>query len=105
MADHTLAWGRQLMQDRTDIDEAGLQRFVDNMWRKSDFVYSVSREFVRSCRTPMLVLPGNDRAHPHEIGVEVAELAPNAEMIDPWKEPPEILSAALERIRGFFAAQ
>jgi pimeloyl-ACP methyl ester carboxylesterase len=102
IADAYLRWGQELMEKRQDIDQATLDGFVENMWRKHEFVFSVDRDFVRSCQTPMLVLPGNDRAHPHEIGVEVAELAPNAEMVDPWKEPPQAMQDALNRIRRFF---
>jgi hypothetical protein len=43
----------------------------------SDFVFSVGRDFVRSLRTPTLVLPGRDLAHPEEIALETARLAPN----------------------------
>jgi pimeloyl-ACP methyl ester carboxylesterase len=101
MANHALSWGKGLMEGRSDFDEKTVEKFADNMWRGRDFVFSVSRDFVKSCATPMLVLPGNDRAHPHEIGVEVADLAPNAEMVDPWKEPPEVHARALERVRDF----
>src|SRR4030095_15953830 len=33
---------------------------------RPDFVYSVSREFVRSCQTPMLVMPDDTPAHPYQ---------------------------------------
>jgi pimeloyl-ACP methyl ester carboxylesterase len=102
IADAYVRWGKELQEKRGENDEALLERFVENMWRSRDFVFSVGRDFVRACQTPMLVLPGNDRAHPHEIGMEVAELAPKAELIDPWKEPQELKDKALERIRGFF---
>ena len=50
--------------------------------------------------TPLLVLPGNDRPHPHEVGVEVADLAPSSERMDPWKAP-ELIPQTVERIRAF----
>ncbi len=55
---------------------------------------------MRSCQTPLLVLPGDDRPHPHEVGVEVADLAPNAERRDPWKDP-ELIPGTVEPIRAF----
>jgi hypothetical protein len=72
-----------------------------NQYRSpADFVYSVTRDEVRSIQTPMLVLPGIDRAHPYEVGVEVADLAPNSERIDPWKQP-ELMQKTVAGIREY----
>jgi pimeloyl-ACP methyl ester carboxylesterase len=102
MYESGIAWGKDLMAKRPDVDEATVEKLLTNMYRSpADFVYSVTRDFVRSCRTPLLVLPGIDRPHPHDVGVEVADLAPNSERIDPWKEPPELIPQVVERIREF----
>jgi pimeloyl-ACP methyl ester carboxylesterase len=77
------------------------QRFSEAMWADGDFVVSVSRESAHACEIPLLVLPGGDEGHPYEIGVEVAELAPNAEIIDPWRDTPERLANTIEQTRGF----
>src|SRR5262249_24363642 len=50
-----------------------------------EFVHSVTREFVAGCRTPMLLLPGNDTAHPASISDEVLRLAPRIEYLKVWK--------------------
>ena len=47
-----------------------------------DFVFNVSRDFVRQCSTPMLVLLGNDRYHPSVTSREIADLAPNAQLVE-----------------------
>ena len=62
--------------------------FCENMFG-TDFVFSVTRDFVRTVRTPMLVLPGRDLAHPEEIGLETAKLAPNAELRMGWYDDVE----------------
>jgi hypothetical protein len=31
-----------------------------------DFVFTVTRDFVRNCRTPVLILPDDIPAHPYE---------------------------------------
>jgi pimeloyl-ACP methyl ester carboxylesterase len=93
-------WANQLVQKRTDVDMARLEAFGKRMW-SGDFVLSVTREFVRSCKTPLLVLPGIDLAHPTAIGREVAALAPRAELLEPWKEPAELVPHTVERIRRF----
>jgi pimeloyl-ACP methyl ester carboxylesterase len=76
-----------------------LDAYAANLYAH-DFVYNVSRDFVRSCETPLLVLPGDDAAHPHEIAEEIARLAPNAELIPDWKEGAA-REAALARVREF----
>jgi hypothetical protein len=63
-------------------------------------VFSVNREFVRQCKTPLLVMPGDDPPHPQAIGEEIIELAPNAEALRHWKGP-EHLQAAIERVSTF----
>jgi len=45
-----------------------------------DFLYSVTRDFMRNCQTRILVLPDDIPAHPHQSSVDVASLAPNAEI-------------------------
>ena len=93
-------WANQLVQQRTDVDMARLEAFGKRMW-SGDFVLSVSREFVRSCPTPLLVLPGIDLAHPTAIGREIASLAPRAELVESWKEPADLIPQTVERIRRF----
>jgi hypothetical protein len=67
-----------------------------------DFVFNVSREFVRTCEIPMLVLLGNDRYHPSVTSREIVELAPHAELVEHWKEP-EVIGQTIERVRSFLA--
>ena len=68
----------------------------------SDFVFSVPRSFVESMQTPTLVLPGRDLAHPEAIGLESAQLAPNADLKMGWQDD---LDEAGEAVRSFLAAQ
>jgi fermentation-respiration switch protein FrsA (DUF1100 family) len=70
---------------------------------EGDFVLSVSRDFVRNCATPLLVLPGVDRYHPTATGREVAELARDASLIEPWKDP-EHVATATAAVRDFLEA-
>ena len=84
---------------RPDLDAAAVEAFGRNMWER-DFVFSVTREFVRRCSVPCLVLPGTDTPHPAVIGAELAELLPNAERLDKWKGP-EHLDEQCERVIMF----
>ena len=42
-----------------------------------DFVFTVTRDFVKNCQTPILVLPDDVPPHPYKVAMEVAMLAPN----------------------------
>ena len=80
-----------------------IETYLHNVYRvRPDFVYSVSREFAKSCQTPMLVLPDDVPAHPLAASVDVASLCPNAEItVFPWKEPPELKARTINRARSF----
>jgi hypothetical protein len=74
--------------------------FCENLFG-SDFVFSVSREFVRHLPTPLLVLPGQDLAHPEAVAVETAELAQKADFKMGWQDD---LAGAGEAVRSFLEA-
>jgi pimeloyl-ACP methyl ester carboxylesterase len=96
-------WGDGLLAERPDISKEELVRFGQNMWG-GDFVLNVSKEFVAGVQTPMLVMPGNDPAHPRSVGLEVAELLPNSELLVDWREPPEIVPQTIEKVRAYLKA-
>src|SRR5215471_4855120 len=67
-----------------------------------DFLYSVSRNFLRNCRTPMLVLPDEVPGHPLQTSIDVVSLAPNTEItVFPWKKPEELKQRTIDRVRRF----
>jgi pimeloyl-ACP methyl ester carboxylesterase len=94
-------WAKSLGNDHPEATEPVLDAFYQNLYGPG-FVYSVDRAFVSSCRTPCLVLAGNDEAHPLPISEEVARLLPNAEFVQEWKTG-EALTAAKVRIKEFLA--
>jgi hypothetical protein len=61
---------------------AMVDTFLTNMYggARADFVYSMTRDFVRNCQTPILVLPDDVPAHPYAVAMETAHLAPNAQV-------------------------
>jgi pimeloyl-ACP methyl ester carboxylesterase len=91
-------WVKSL-EDHPEATEAVLEAFYRNLYGPG-FVYSVDRAFVATCRTPCLVLAGNDEAHPFPISEEVARLLPDAELVPEWKTGAA-LEAAKPRIRQF----
>lgn len=95
------AWAKSLGNDHPEATEQVLDAFYQNLYGPG-FVYSVDRAFVSSCRTPCLVLAGNDEAHPFPISEEVATLLPHAEFITEWKTGAALASAKV-RIQEFLA--
>ena len=66
-------WGPELCARRPDITMEMVDDFLTNMYReRADFVYTVTRDFVRSCQTPMLVLPDDTPRHPYAVAMEIA---------------------------------
>ena len=88
---NTERWAPQLCEKRSHITMAQVHDFLTNMYTdRADFVFTVSRDFVRSLQTPLLIAPDNVPAHPYEAAMEVAEIAPNSETtIFPWKDSQE----------------
>ena len=65
-----------------------------------DFIFGVPRSSVASCRTPLLVFAGHDRYHPVSISRELTALAPQAELVEQWKEG-DAVEMAKQRIAKF----
>jgi pimeloyl-ACP methyl ester carboxylesterase len=98
-------WGPELVRRRPDISMEMVDAFLTKMYRNVDFVYSATRDFVRNCQTPVLILPDDSPPHPYAVAMEAAMLAPKAEVsMFPWKEPPERIPLAVRQIRSFLRA-
>ncbi|PWU07673.1 MAG: alpha/beta hydrolase [Terriglobia bacterium] len=99
-------WGPELVKSRPDVTMETVEKFLTRMYRTNpDFVFTVTRDFVRNCRTPVLILPDDIPAHPYAVAMEAAMLAPNSEVsIFPWKEPKERIPLAVRQIRSFLRA-
>ena len=100
------SWAPALLPHRPELDMAQVEQYLHNLYRvQPDFVYSVSRDFAKSCRTPMLVMPDDSPAHPYPVSMAIASLCPNAEVtVYPWKEPPELKARTIDRARSFLKA-
>src|SRR6058998_1044511 len=100
------AWGPDLVKRRPDITMEMVEKYLTKMYRNNpDFVLTVTRDFVRTCQTPVLILPDDVPAHPYKVAMEAAMLAPKAEVsMYPWKEPKERIPLAVRQIRSFLRA-
>jgi pimeloyl-ACP methyl ester carboxylesterase len=92
-ADEVRAW--------PEIEPRLLQGFHQHMFG-GEFIFSVTREFVRACPIPMLLMPGDDVVHPTEVSDDLKH-APNIEVLAPWKGAA-LRDAAMRRVREFLIA-
>jgi pimeloyl-ACP methyl ester carboxylesterase len=99
-------WGPDLVKRRPEITMPMVEKFLFGLYRANpDFVFTVTRDFVRNCQTPVLILPDDIPPHPYAVAMECALLAPKAEVsMFPWKEPKERIPLAVRQIRSFLKA-
>jgi len=96
-------WAAEYRAEHPDVSMEIIEQYLHNLYEvQPDFVYSVSRDFVRTCQTPMLVLPDDTPAHAYQTAIDIASLAPNAEAsVYPWREPPELKAQIINQVRDF----
>lgn len=99
-------WGQEFRERHPEVSKQTIENYLHNLYReRPDFVYSVSRDFARACQTPILVLPDDTPSHAYQTCVDIASLAPNAEVtVYPWKDPPELKARTIARVRKFLKA-
>jgi pimeloyl-ACP methyl ester carboxylesterase len=99
-------WPAQIHAKRPEIPIETAERFTTSMFETNpDFVFTVTRDFVRGCRNPVLILPDDVPAHPYAVAMECAMLAPKSEVsLFPWKQPKERIPLAVRQIHSFLKA-
>jgi hypothetical protein len=73
-----------MLERDPSLTEATIKKFGHNMFG-GEFVFSVTRDFVRRCTTPLLLQPGTDKPHPAETSAEIARLAPTGAGPHTWR--------------------
>ena len=99
-------WGPEFVKRRPDVTMDTIQTYLTKMFRtNADFVFTVTRDFVHNCQTPVLILPDDVPAHSYAVAMEAAMLAPRSEVsMFPWKEPKERIPLAVRQIHSFLRA-
>jgi pimeloyl-ACP methyl ester carboxylesterase len=95
-------WASKIIDDHPEAAPADWEQFRSNMW-DGEFVLTATPRDVAAMSTPMLVAMGNDVFHPAATSRQIAELAPNAQLIEHWREPEHVRSTD-STIRAFLAA-
>ena len=101
-----VSWITQINAKRPEISTQTADQFVTKMFETdADFVFTVTRDFVRSCQNPVLILPDDVPPHPLAPAMECVMLEPKSEVsIFPWKEPKERIPLAVRQIHSFLKA-
>src|SRR5687768_10415388 len=96
-------WAAALVKRRPDITAEMADQFLTRMFRNNpDFVFTVTRDFVKSCQTPVLVLPDDSAGHSLPVAIESAMLAPKGQLsMYPWKDTPAKIPLAVRHVRSF----
>lgn len=94
-------WSAEIAPQHPEAIPSDWAAFGDNMWN-GEFVLTATREQVAAIRTPILVMMGNDQYHPSSASREVAALAPDATLIERWRDD-DVLAEAHATITTFLA--
>lgn len=94
-------WAAHIRDRQPDLTDEAADSFRERMFG-GDFVFSVDRDFVRRCPVPLLVLAGDDNFHPREVAEEIADLAPQADLVIEWAGTDRY-EATRETIREFLS--
>ncbi len=84
------------------LDLKELEAFGKRMFA-GDFLFAVPRDFLKACKLPILLMPGDDTMHPEEVSAEIVRLAPQTEVVKPWKGAQH-RENAIQRAKDFFLA-
>lgn len=95
-------WAVNLRRQMPEVEEATWLSFRENMYGGDKVLFNVDTDFVAKCKTPLLVLMGDDLYHPQSSSRLVADVAPDVEFIEYWKEG-EDRNAAMDAFAGFLA--
>jgi pimeloyl-ACP methyl ester carboxylesterase len=92
-------WGENLIAKGANVTTEQVDAYGHALF-DSGFVFSVPDDFVRTVKTPLLLLDGDDKAHPKITSVELAGMLPEMERVERWKDP-DVVVEATERMRSF----
>lgn len=100
-------WAPKFLETRPDVKQADVEAYLHNMYTNcADFVFTVDRDFVANCQTPILIMPDDVPAHPFAPAMESALLARNAQVsLYPWRQPDAHIPLAVRHVRTFLKAK
>ena len=107
MYDNSMSnWAGEFLKRRPELTKEQVDQYLTRMYRTNpDFVFTVTRDFVKSCQVPILVMPDDIPSHPYAAAMEQVMLSPKSEVsFYPWKEKKEMIPVAVRQVRSFLKA-
>ena len=86
-------WRGTIGGDHPEASDADWDGCWENLFGGDDALWSVPDDVLPTLDVPLLVLQGNDVYHPTSASRRVAELVPDATLVERWKEPADQPSA------------
>jgi pimeloyl-ACP methyl ester carboxylesterase len=86
-------WRTAIEADHPEATDTDWEGCWANLFGGDATLWSVADDAVPAIDTPILVLRGDDQFHPRLASERLAELAPEATLIEHWKDPSEIPAA------------
>lgn len=94
-------WVELVAEAHPDMTPQDWDSFRGNMW-DGEFVLTATPEQAAGCTTPILIAMGDDLYHPQSTSRRLAEVMPNATLVEEWKDG-EPLVAIDATIKSFLA--
>ncbi|MDA0364986.1 MAG: alpha/beta hydrolase [Chloroflexi bacterium] len=80
---------------------ATIERFAEAIWPNDPPLLTVTTDWLSSCETPLLILPGSDAFHPTGIAQMICRTAPHAHCLDVDCRSDAKKPATIDAIRAF----
>ena len=77
-------WAKEIINEQSGPTTETMKKFKHNMW-DGDFLLTATEQEVSRIKTPLLILMGDDLYHPQSTSRKIADLAPNAALLEKWK--------------------
>jgi pimeloyl-ACP methyl ester carboxylesterase len=82
-------WRDSIADGHPEATETDWEGCWSNLFGGDDVLWSVPDSLLPTIGTPILVLQGDDVYHPREASRRLAATAPNATLIEQWKDPAD----------------
>jgi len=95
-------WRTDVGGDHPEATDADWEGLWSSLFGSDHLLWSVPDSILRAVETPILVLQGDDVYHPRRASQQLAALAPNATLVERWKDPAD-QPAARATVDAFLA--
>ena len=92
-------WDEEMLKYQLGLTTVTMRQLMHNMW-DGDFLLTATEQEVSLIKAPLLIMMGDDLYHPQSTSRKIADLAPNATLLEKWKSS-EFLEGANTAVIDF----